>query len=125
MTKNWIKLLGITKTPVVAKRNRFGLKNIGIVTIQGRPRVFGKLTKGERRAPMTFRAWYGNIEVIAPEYKLDEALALDSIGRYTHEGMGQIQWQEMKNFKRNPSILQKKSRSEKCFQQTSQMQCKN
>lgn len=108
MTKNWIKLLGITKTPVVAKRNRFELKNIGIVTIQGRPRVFGKLTKGERRAPMTFRAWYGNIEIIAPEYKLDEALALDSIGRYTHEGMGQIQWQEMKKLQKKPLYSPKK-----------------
>ena len=102
MIKNWVKLTGITKTPVVAKRRRFGIKELGAITIHGRPRAFGKLTKGERRAPMTFRAWYGNIEFIVPEYKLEDALALESVGRYTHEGMGQIQWKEVKKLHKKP-----------------------
>ena len=53
MTKKWIKLRGITKTPIVSKRTRFFHK-IGVVNITGRPRVFGKLTKGKRNPPMTF-----------------------------------------------------------------------
>jgi hypothetical protein len=102
MVKNWVKLTGITKTPVVAKRKRFGIKDIGVITIHGRPRAFSKLIKGERRAPMTFRAWYGHIEIIVPDHKLEDALAIDSIGRYTHEGMGQLQWKEAKKLHIKP-----------------------
>jgi hypothetical protein len=101
MTKNWIKISGITKTPVVSKRRRFFHK-YGVITINGRPRVFGKLTKGEKRAPMTFRAWYGTVELVIPQSTLDQALTVDSIGRYTHEGMGQIVWKSMKQLQKKP-----------------------
>ncbi len=102
MVKNWVKLTGITKTPVISKRKRFGIKGIGVITIHGRPRAFGKLTKGERRAPMTFRAWYGHVEFIVPEHKLETAFSIDRLGRYTHEGMGLIQWNEVKKLHNKP-----------------------
>jgi hypothetical protein len=92
-------MMGITKTPVVSKRRHFFHK-LGVITIIGRPRVVGKLKKGENRAPKTYRAWYGDIEFIVPKNKLDEALAIDSIGRYTHEGMGQIVWKTVKKIKK-------------------------
>jgi len=97
-----LKLTGITKTPVVTKKRRIGIRDLGVITIHGRPRAFGKLTKGERRAPMTFRAWYGNVEFIVPEHKLEDALSIDRIGRYTNEGMGQIQWKEAKKLYKKP-----------------------
>lgn len=56
---------------------------------------------------MTFRAWYGNIEFVVPEHKLKEALALDSIGRYTHEGMGQIKWKAAKKLHTKPLYVSK------------------
>ncbi len=108
MVKNWVKLTGITKTPVVSKRRRFGITGLGVITIHGRPRAFGKLTKGERRAPMTFRAWYGNIEFIVPEHKLETAISLDRLGRYTHEGMGRIQWKEVKKLHKKPLFVSRK-----------------
>jgi len=100
MAKNWIKLTGIIKTPVVSKRKRFGIKGIGVVTIHGRPRVFGKLTKGIRRAPMSFRAWYGDVEFLVPEHKLDQALAIDRFGRYNNEGMGHVKWTKVHEVKK-------------------------
>jgi len=51
---------------------------------------------------MTFRAWYGTVEFTVPEHKLDQALALDSIGPYTNEGMGQIVWKSMKKLNKKP-----------------------
>jgi hypothetical protein len=108
MPKNWLKLTGITKTPVVTKSRRFGIKDLGVITIYGRPRAFGKLTKGERRAPMTFRAWYGNLEFVVPEYKLEAALSIDRLGRYTNEGMGQIQWTEAKRLHKKPLYVSRK-----------------
>ncbi len=108
MPKNWLKLTGITKTPVVTKSRRIGIKDLGVITINGRPRAFGKLTKGERRAPMTFRAWYGNIEFVIPEHKLEVALSIDHIGRYTNEGMGQIQWKEAKRLYKKPLYVSRK-----------------
>ena len=107
MPKQWLKLSGITKTPVVTKRRHFFHK-YGTITINGRPRVFGKLKKGERRAPMTFRAWYGSVEFIFPQSKLDQALAVDSIGRYTHEGMGQIVWTRVKELHKKPLYTPRK-----------------
>jgi len=101
MPKKWAKLIGVTKTPVVSKKRHFGIKGIGVITINGRPRVFGKLKKGERRAPKTYRAWYGDIEFFVPEHKLDQALAIDSIGGYTHEGMGQIIWKRVQEIKKS------------------------
>jgi sulfur relay (sulfurtransferase) DsrF/TusC family protein len=102
MAKNWYKLIGITKTPVVSRRRHFKIEDIGVVIIHGRPRAFSKLTKGEKHAPMTFRAWYGNVEFIVPKHKLDDALTLDSIGRYTNEGMGQITWKDAKILLKKP-----------------------
>jgi hypothetical protein len=102
MTKTWFKLTGITKTPIVSRRRRFEVADIGVVTVHGRPRTFGKLTKGVRQAPMTFKAWYGDIELVVPPHKLEEALAIDTLGRYTHEGMGQIQWKEAKKLPKKP-----------------------
>ena len=101
MSKKWIKLTGITKTPVVTKRSRFGIKGIGVVTIHGRPRVFGKLSKGERRAPMTFRAWYGDIEFLVQKHKLEDALSIESFGRYTNEGMGRVKWIQVQEVKKS------------------------
>ena len=112
MTNNWFKLMGITKTPVISKRRQFFYK-LGVITIHGRPRAFGKLIKGERRPPKTYRAWYGDIELIVPEHKLDEALAIDSIGRYTNEGMGQITWKEAKKLHKKPLHTPKKIRIRK------------
>lgn len=101
MKKNWIKITGITKTPVVTKRSRFGIKGVGVVTIHGRPRVFGKLTKGERRAPTTFRAWYGNIEFLVQKHKLEDALSIESFGRYTNEGMGRVKWIQVQELQKS------------------------
>ncbi len=92
-------MMGITKTPIVSKRKHFFHK-IGVVTIHGRPRVIGKLKKGEKCTPKMYRAWFGDIEFIVPEHKLDEALAIDSIGRYIHEGMGQIAWKAVSKIKK-------------------------
>ncbi|WP_287586423.1 hypothetical protein [Candidatus Borrarchaeum sp.] len=122
MAQHWIKMRGITTTPIVSKRRHFFHK-LGVVTIQGRPRVVGKLKKGERRAPKTYRAWYGNIEFIVPENKLDEALAIDSIGRYTHEGMGQIIWKTVSKIKK-PLHTSKKIRIRKKLPKLSDMQNK-
>ncbi len=105
MSQKYFKLMGYTKTPIVSRRRHFGIADIGAMTINGRPRVFGKLTVGQRRAPMTFRAWYGNVEFIVPEYKLEEALAIDSVGSYTCEGMGQILWTSVSKLKKNPLYI--------------------
>ena len=111
MAKKWIKLTGITKTPIVSKRTRFFYK-LGVVSIQGRPRTFGTLTKGERRPPMTFRAWYGAVEFIVPAHKLDEAMGIEAIGKYTNQGMGEIIWKTAKNIQK-PLHTQKKVRIRK------------
>ena len=95
MANKWIKLTGITKSPIVSKRTRFFYK-IGVVSLQGRPRTYGKLTKGKRQPPMTFRAWFGSVEFIVPSYKLEEALEIEAIGKYTNEGMGEIIWKDAK-----------------------------
>ncbi len=92
-------MMGTTKTPIVNKRKHFFYK-IGVVTIHGRPRIVGKLKKGEQRVPKKYRAWYGDIEFLIPEHKLDEALAIDSIGRYIYEGMGQIAWKTANKIKK-------------------------
>lgn len=121
MSKQWLKLSGITKTPVVTKRKRFFHK-YGTITINGRPRVFGKLTKGKRRAPMTFRAWYGTLEFLIPQSKLDQALAVDSIGRYIHEGMGQIVWKSVKELHKKPLYTPKKLKIRKMLPKLSRTQ---
>jgi hypothetical protein len=51
---------------------------------------------------MTFRAWYGSVEFVIPPSKLDHAFTFDSIGRYTHEGMGQIVWRSVKQLQKKP-----------------------
>jgi len=109
MTKKWFKLLGITKTPVVSRRRRFFCK-YGVITIHGRPRAFGKLTKGERRPPKTYRSWYGDLEFIVPEHRLDDALGIECLGSFTNEGMGQIQWKEAKKLHKKPLYTPRKTR---------------
>ncbi len=99
--------MGITKTPVVTRRRRFFYK-LGVITIYGRPRAFGKLTKGERRPPKTYRAWYGDIGFTVPEHRLDDALGIDYIGSFTNEGMGQIIWKEAKKLNRKPLYIPRK-----------------
>ena len=106
MVKKWIKLTGTTRTPIVSKRTHFFYK-LGVVNIQGRPRTFGKLTKGERRPPMTFRAYFGSVEFIIPAHKLDEALGIEAIGKYTNQGMGKIIWKAAKHIQK-PLHTQKK-----------------
>lgn len=112
MTKNWFKLLGITKTPMVHRRRRFFCK-YGVITIHGRPRTFSKLTKGERRSPKTYRAWYGDLEFIVPEHRLDDALGIECIGSFTNEGMGHIQWKEAKQLRKKPRYTPRKTRIRK------------
>jgi hypothetical protein len=107
MTKNWYKLMGITKTPVVSRKRRFFHK-LGVISVHGRPRAFGKLTKGERRPPKTYRAWYGAIELIVPETRLDDALSIDCLGSFTNEGMGQIIWKEAKRLNKKPIYVSRK-----------------
>ncbi len=121
MTKNWIKLSGITKTPVVSKRKRFFHK-YGVITINGRPRAFGKLTKGEKRAPMTFRARYGTVEFVVPQSKLEQAFTVDTIGRYTHEGMGQIVWRSVKHLQKKPLYAPRKIKIRKMLPKLSDAQ---
>ncbi len=112
MPKRWFKLSGVTKTPVITKRRHFFHK-CGVITINGSPRVFGKLTKGEIRAPMTFKAWHGTVEFIIPQSKLEPALAIESIGRYTHEGMGQILWTSVKQLPKRSLYTPRKIRIRK------------
>lgn len=107
MVKNWFKLLGITKNPVVTRKRRFFYK-LGVISIHGRPRAFGKLTKGERRPPKTYRAWYGNIEFVVPEHRLDDALGIECLGGFTNEGMGQIIWKEAKRLHKKPFYTPRK-----------------
>jgi len=107
MTNNWFRLRGITKTPVVSRRRRFFSK-YGVITIHGRPRAFGKLTKGERCPPKTYRARYGDVELIVPEHRLDDALSIECIGSFTNEGMGQIQWKEAKKLHKMPRYTPRK-----------------
>jgi len=121
MPKKWLRLSGITKTPVVSKRRHFFHK-CGVISINGRPRVFGKLTKGEKRAPMTFRAWFGTVECVIPESKLDQALAIDSIGRYTPEGMGQIVWKSVKQLQKKPLHTPREIRIRKMLPKLSDVQ---
>ncbi|MFX1521846.1 MAG: hypothetical protein ACFFCD_18225 [Promethearchaeota archaeon] len=113
-------MIGTTKTPIVSKRKHFFHK-IGVVTIHGRPRVVGKLKKGETRIPKTYRAWYGAIEFIVPEQKLDVALAIDSIGRYTPEGMGQIAWKTVSKIKK-PLYTPRKIKTRKKLPKLSDVQ---
>ncbi len=108
MSQKYFKLIGYTKTPIVSRRRHFGVTDVGAMTINGRPRVFGKLTVGQRRAPMTFRAWFGNVEFIVPEHKLEKALAIDSVGSYTCEGVGQIFWTSVSEFKKKPLYISRK-----------------
>ncbi len=94
MTKKWFKLVGVTRTPLISKRRRFGIgenSDIGVV-IHGRPRVFGKIKKGEKRAPKVYRGFFGEIEAVVPSHKLEEVLNIEQIGRYGSEGMGLISW---------------------------------
>lgn len=112
MTQNWFKLIGITKTPVITRRRRF-FYNFGVISIHGRPRVFSKLTKGERRPPKTYRAWYGDVEFIVPEDRLDDVLAIDCFGSFTNEGMGQIQWKEAKKLNKKPLYTPRKTKLRK------------
>lgn len=121
MTKNWFKLLGITKIPVVSRRRRFFCK-YGVITIHGRPRAFGKLTKGERRPPKTYRAWHGDIEFIIPEHRLDDALGIDCLGNFTNEGMGQIQWKEAKKLNKKPLYIPRKTKIRKMLPKLSETQ---
>lgn len=107
MTNNWFILRGITKTPVVSRRRRFSC-NYGVITIHGRPRPFGKLTKGERSPPKTYRAWYGDIELIVLENRLDDALGIECLGSFTNEGMGQIKWKEVKRLHKKPRYTPRK-----------------
>lgn len=100
MSDKLLKLVGVTRTPIVVKNKHFFHK-YGVITINGRPRVFGKLKKGERRPPKTYRAWYGEIEFIVPEGKIENVLAIDRIGRYTHEGMGQVSWLSVSETKKS------------------------
>jgi hypothetical protein len=102
----WMKLTGITKSPIVSKRTHFFHK-LGVVSIQGRPRTYGTLTKGKRQPPMAFRAWYGSVEFIIPAHKLDDALGIEAIGKYTNEGMGEIIWKEAKYVWKPLNIQQK------------------
>jgi len=112
MAKNWFRLIGATKTPVVTRKRRFFHK-LGVISIHGRPRAFGKLTKGERRPPKTYRAWYGDIELIVPEHRLDDALSIDCLGSFTNEGMGQIIWTEAKRLNKKPIHVLRKIRIRK------------
>jgi hypothetical protein len=122
MSHKYFKLLGYTKTPIVSRRRHFGVADVGAMTINGRPRVFGKLTVGQRRAPMTFRAWYGNVEFIVPEHKLEEALAIDSVGSYTCEGMGQISWTSLSELKKNPLYTSRRIKIRKKLSKLSDVQ---
>jgi len=45
---------------------------------------------------MTFRSWFGSVELIIPAHKLDDALGFEAVGRYTNEGMGEIIWKDAK-----------------------------
>ncbi len=112
MTKNWFTLRGITKTPVVSRRRRFFCK-YGVITIHGRPRAFGKLAKGESRLPKTYRAWYGDIEFIVPEHRLDDALSIECLGSFTNEGMGHIRWKEAKKLLKKLRYTPRKTKSRK------------
>jgi len=107
MVKNWFKLIGFTKTPIVTRKRRFFYK-LGVISIQGCPRAFSKLTKGEKRPPMTYRAWYGDIEFIVPEHRLDDALGIERLGGFTNEGMGQIIWKEVKRVHKKPFYAPRK-----------------
>lgn len=107
MTNSWFTLRGITKTPVISRRKRFFCK-YGVITIHGRPRTFGKLTKGERLPPKTYRAWYGDLEFIVPEHRLDDALSIECIGSFTNEGMGHIHWKEAKKLFKKPIYTPRK-----------------
>ncbi len=122
MPQKYFKLIGYTKTPIVSKRRHFGVTDVGAMTIKGRPRVFGKLTVGQRRAPMTFRAWFGNIEFIVSEHKLEEALAIDSVGSYTCEGMGRIFWTSLKKLKKKPLYTTRRIKIRKKLPKLSDMQ---
>ena len=97
---------------MVSRRRRFFSK-FGVITIHGRPRAFGKLTKGERRPPKTYRAWYGDLEFIVPEHRLDDALGIDCIGSFTNDGMGHIQWKEAKKLHKKPRYTPRKTKIRK------------
>lgn len=113
--------MGITKTPVVTRKKRFFHK-LGVISIHGRPRAFGKLTKGERRPPKTYRAWYGDIELIVPEQRLDDALSIDSLGSFTNEGMGQVIWKEAKRLNKKPIYVSRKIKIRKKLPKFSETQ---
>jgi hypothetical protein len=92
-------LKGKIKTPIVTKKTTFKLLDCRARIISPRRRYFNKINAAKPMFPYSFICYLGDVEIgyvtsskSKAKQKLRKLLAINTIGKYTSEGMGQVQW---------------------------------
>lgn len=92
-------LQGKIQTPIISKKTIFFIKGCKAQIIKPRGRYFNKITSGKPMFPYSLICYLGDIElryhcnsISKIKRKLNDLLKINSIGRYSSEGLGRIQW---------------------------------
>jgi len=109
-----MRLIGEMITPVVHEKHQFYIKGCKVTISSGteenekgylpypKKGHYGKLIKGERKAPTIKKCFQGSWVMVTlgngtqAQKKLEWFLGLDNLGAHTNEGMGKIKWLEVR-----------------------------
>ncbi|MHA1127117.1 MAG: hypothetical protein ACTSQX_15930 [Candidatus Heimdallarchaeota archaeon] len=122
-----LQLIGKTISPIIMKNRVFYIKGCKVTitrktnfTVQGYPPypkkiAYGKLVKGERKAPTVKNGYMGYVIVDFPRQatatrkRITWFLKQEALGTHQNEGMGRIQWLEKREKpQQDKSLLKKK-----------------
>ncbi|MFW9856396.1 MAG: hypothetical protein ACFFFG_15190 [Candidatus Thorarchaeota archaeon] len=109
-----LSLEGQILTPIVTKRTFFHLMGCQFRILRPRRRYYTKITVGKPMYPYSFICYLGSLQVTyscktktQAKRKLISLLKIESIGRFSSEGMGKIQW-ETGRIRQNRCFFQRK-----------------
>lgn len=96
-------LQGKIITPLISKKPAFFIKGCRTTILNPRRRYFSKITADKPMYPYSFICYLGELELrytcrtlVEAKRKLTSLLKIKSIGRFSSEGLGKIQWKHGK-----------------------------
>ena len=92
-------LEGKLQTPIISKKTEFYLNECQVTLTNIKRRYYSKITASKPMYPFSYIGYLGNLVVVYncrsksdAQNKLLQLLHMESIGRFTSEGLGKIQW---------------------------------
>ena len=94
-----VVLEGTLLTPMIGRKTIFYLHECQVSIINVRRRYYSKITVSKPMYPFSYIGYLGNLVVVYKcksisdaQNKLLQLLHIESIGRFTTEGLGKVQW---------------------------------